>query len=104
MDIKHKTCGIRTWENIYFSTYPPATLVHLSHRFASAPKPAAQKCLSLPHLQFNLFVISETFSTKVEPLYGTNTSHSKQETFLYAYPLHQVHLHTKNAQQNFVLR
>jgi hypothetical protein len=30
-------------ENTYFSTYPPPTLIHLSHRFTSASKPAAQK-------------------------------------------------------------
>jgi hypothetical protein len=37
-------------KNIYISTYPPPTLIHLSHRFTSASKPAAQKsfdcCLS----------------------------------------------------------
>jgi hypothetical protein len=42
----------------------------------------------LPHLRFNLFVISETFVTKVETLYATNTSHREQETLLYEYPLH----------------
>jgi hypothetical protein len=40
----------------------------------------------------------------VEPLYATNTSHRKQETFLYEYPLHCVLLPTKNAQQNAALR
>jgi hypothetical protein len=25
----------------YFSTYPPSTLIHLSHRFTSSSKPAA---------------------------------------------------------------
>jgi hypothetical protein len=39
----------------------------------------------LPHLCFNLFVISEIFATEVEPLYATNTSHSKQEKILYEY-------------------
>jgi hypothetical protein len=37
-------------KDIYFSTYPPPTLIHLSHRFISASKPAEQKssdcCLS----------------------------------------------------------
>jgi hypothetical protein len=47
MDIKRKTCDMRTWKirNIYFSTYPPPTLIHLSHRFTSASKPAAEKSL-----------------------------------------------------------
>jgi hypothetical protein len=30
-------------ENVYFSTYPPPTLLHLSHHFTSALKPAAYK-------------------------------------------------------------
>jgi hypothetical protein len=54
MDVKPKTCDIRNWGEktpIYFSTYPPPTLIHLSHHFTSASKPAAQKsfdcCLSL---------------------------------------------------------
>jgi hypothetical protein len=61
---------------------------------------------TLPYLSFNLFVISKTFVTKVaisrpscEPLYATNTSHLKQETVLYEYPLKCVLLPTKNAQQ-----
>jgi hypothetical protein len=41
MDIKLKICDIRTDENIYFSTYPPPILIHLSHRFANASKAAA---------------------------------------------------------------
>jgi hypothetical protein len=55
IDIKLKTCDIRTWEkkNIYFSTYLPPTLIHFSHRFTSVLKPAAQKsfdcCLSHFH-------------------------------------------------------
>jgi hypothetical protein len=40
-------------------------------------------------------VISETFATKAELLYPTNTSHRKQETFLYEYSLHWVLLPTK---------
>jgi hypothetical protein len=35
-----------------------------------------------------------------EPLYATNTSHRKQETFLYEYPFQEVLLPTKNAQQH----
>jgi hypothetical protein len=35
MDIKHKTFDIRTRKNICFFTYPPPTLIHLSHRFTS---------------------------------------------------------------------
>jgi hypothetical protein len=54
----------------------------------------------LPHLRFNLFVIGETFASKADPLYTTNTFHRKQETFLYEYSLHSVVLPTKNPQQD----
>jgi hypothetical protein len=37
----------------------------------------------------------ENFSTTCDPLYATNTSHRKQETLLYEYPLHWVLLPTK---------
>jgi hypothetical protein len=40
--------------SIYFSTYPPPTLIHLSYRFTSASKPAASS-QPLSHLRFNLF-------------------------------------------------
>jgi hypothetical protein len=44
MEIKRKTCDIQNWKkNIYFSTYPPPTLIRLSNRFTSASKPTAQK-------------------------------------------------------------
>jgi hypothetical protein len=83
-------------KNMYFSTYPPPTLIHLS----SASKPASIEVFWLlsqpfPRLCFNLFVISGTFDTKVEPLYATYTSRHKQETFLYEHPLHWVLLPTK---------
>jgi hypothetical protein len=82
IDIERKTCDIRTWRKHLFFDYPPATLTHMSQRFTSAPKPAAQKPQPLPHLRFNPFVISESFVTKMaisrssyEPFYATNTSH-----------------------------
>jgi hypothetical protein len=39
MDIKHVI--FQHGKSIYFSTYPPPTLIHLSHRFTSASKPTA---------------------------------------------------------------
>jgi hypothetical protein len=42
----------------------------------------------LPHLRFNLFVIIERLPPSCEPFYATNSSHRKQETFLYEYPFH----------------
>jgi hypothetical protein len=92
-------------KDIYFSTYLPPTLIHLSSRFTRASKLAAQKsfdcCLS--HFRFNLFVISETFVNKVEPHYATNTSQIKQETFIYEYPLHWVPLPIKNKHNRMLL-
>jgi hypothetical protein len=44
---------VKPGKNIYFSTYPPPTLTHLSNHFTSASKPAVQKsfdcCLSHLH-------------------------------------------------------
>jgi hypothetical protein len=40
-NIKHVI--FEPWKNIYFSTYPPPILIHFSHRFTSASKPAAYK-------------------------------------------------------------
>jgi hypothetical protein len=98
LDTKRRTCDIQTLRNIYLSTYFPPALIHLSHRFTGASETAAEKSLvsqPLPHLRFNLFVISETFVTNVQSLYATTTSHHKQETFLYEYPVHWVLLSTK---------
>jgi hypothetical protein len=39
--IKFKKYDIQTWKNIHFLTYPPPTLIHLSHRFTSALTPTA---------------------------------------------------------------
>jgi hypothetical protein len=41
MVIKRKTCDIRTWKNIHFSTYPPPTLIHLYHSITNVSKPTA---------------------------------------------------------------
>jgi hypothetical protein len=50
----------------------------------------------LPHFRFNLFVIKRNVSRpSFEPLYITDTSHCKQEIFLYEYPLHWVLLPTE---------
>jgi hypothetical protein len=43
MDIKRKTCDIRTRKYVYFSAHPPSTSIHMSHRFTSA---SFDRCLS----------------------------------------------------------
>jgi hypothetical protein len=76
-------------KNIYFSTYPPPTLIHMAHRFTSALRPAAQKFLTvilatyaLPFHHLRLSKVLERISRpSCEPLYAANTSHRKQETF-----------------------
>jgi hypothetical protein len=50
---------------------------------------------TLPHFCFNHFVTSETFTTKAAPLYATNTSQRKKETFLYEYPALSPFAHNK---------
>jgi hypothetical protein len=59
-------------KNIFFSTCPPPILIQLSHHFISASKPAENVfwllSQSLPHLRFNLFVISDTFSMFPDPV------------------------------------
>jgi hypothetical protein len=83
-------------KNIYFSTYPPPTLIHLSQCVET--RSIEVFCLlSQAHLhrRFNLLVISEIFATKVEVFYATNTSHRKQNTFIDEYPFHWVLLLAK---------
>jgi hypothetical protein len=104
MDIKCKTCVILIWEkNVYFSTYPPPTLIHLSHRFTGASKPAAQKSSDCCRSHFRASVSTSSSSTgrlppACEPPYATNTSHRKQETFRYQYPLTRVLFPIKKTQ------
>jgi hypothetical protein len=100
MDIKIKYVIFEPGKNIYFSTYPPPTLVHLSQCFTSASKPAALKSFDCRLSRFRTPVSTSSSSAKHFPpsweqLYATNTSHRKQEIFLYEYPLHWILLPTK---------
>jgi hypothetical protein len=107
MDMKRKTCDIRNWTKHVFLFISPTNidknLSPLLYQRVETLSAEVFWLLSqpLPHLRFNLFVISETFATKVaisrpscEPLYATNTSQHKQEIYLYKYPLHWVFLPT----------
>jgi hypothetical protein len=73
MDIKRKICDIRTWErNIYFSTYPPPTLIHLSHR----PVRRNPQHISL------LTVVSATSAPPFQPLrHHRNVGHTVLNRF-----------------------
>jgi hypothetical protein len=114
--MKRKICDIWTWKKHLFldiSSTNIDTLVSSLCRCVETHSMESFWLLSqpLPHLLFNVFVSSETFATMVaisrpscEPLYATNTSHHKQETFLYKYSLHWVLLPTRNVQQYAALR
>jgi hypothetical protein len=100
MDIKLKTSDIRTWEKHLFldiSSINTDILVPSLYQCVETRNIELFWLLSrpLPHLRLNIFVIIETFATKPEKLYATNTSHRKQETFLYEYPSRCVILPTK---------
>jgi hypothetical protein len=98
MDIKHKTCDIRTLKNIYFLTCPLPTLIRLFHRFTSVSTRSIEVIWlffhPLPHLVRHHPWLSDVLERisrpSYEPLYETKTSHCKHETFLYEYPLHWV--------------
>jgi hypothetical protein len=64
-------------KNIYFSTYSPPAMDHLSHRFISALKTLSIEIFlllskPLPHLRFKL-IVSEIFAAKAEQLYAIDT-------------------------------
>jgi hypothetical protein len=70
MDIKRKTCDIRTWKKYLFfdiSSTKINTLVPSHCQCAETRRIAVFWLLSqpLPHLRFNLFLISETFATQL---------------------------------------
>jgi hypothetical protein len=70
IDIKHKVCGIRTRKIVYFSTYTSNNI--------DTSVPSLYQCTEnrstqvfwllsqpLPHLHFQLFVISDTCATRL---------------------------------------
>jgi hypothetical protein len=81
----------------------------MSHRFTSASKPAAQKSFVCCLSHFRTSVSTSSLSPQClppscEPLYATNTSHRKEERFLYEYPLQWVLLPTKNENRTLLFR
>jgi hypothetical protein len=77
MDIKRKTCGTRTWKKHFFidiSSTNIDTIVPSFYQCVETRSIDVFRLLSqlLPHLLFNLFVISETFATKVVFFSGSN--------------------------------
>jgi hypothetical protein len=93
MDIKHKTCDIRTWKQHLFLNIPSTNTDTLVHRFTNASKPTAYKSFwllsqPLPCLFQPLRHQRSVCHPDVNHFTWQNTSHRKQETFLYEYPLH----------------
>jgi hypothetical protein len=90
VDIKRKTCDIETWKKRLFldiSSTNIDTLVPSLFQCVETRSTEVFWLLSqpLPYLHFNFFVVSDMFSTVLDPLsgplYTTNTSHLKQETY-----------------------
>jgi hypothetical protein len=81
-------------ETIYFSNYPPPTLINLPHRFISTSKPAAWKRFDCCLIHYRSSVSTSSSAKYLppicEPLYLTTISHRKQGTFIYEHPLHGV--------------
>jgi hypothetical protein len=100
IDMKRKTCDVRTWRKYLFLDITSTnihTLVPSLYQRVQTRSIEVYLLLyqPLPHLCFNFFVINETLPPSCEPLYATNTSHRKQVTHLYEYALHWVLSRTK---------
>jgi hypothetical protein len=81
--VKHKTSDIQTRKKHLF-------LDIFSLNF-HAPVPSLYQCASVSTPSLS----AKRLPSSCEPLYATNTSHRKQETFIYEYPLHWVLLPTE---------
>jgi hypothetical protein len=55
---------VESEKKTYFSTYPPLTLIHLSHRFTGVSKHAAQKSFEYYLSRFRTSVSSSSSSSK----------------------------------------
>jgi hypothetical protein len=112
MDTKPKICDTRTWKKLFISRhihYQHDTLVPSLYQCVEIRSIEVSWRLSQPfprlvgqHLRISN--VLDRFLASCEPLYVTYTSHHKEETFYYEYPLYWVILHTKNGQQNAALR
>jgi hypothetical protein len=109
MDIKRRTCDIWNWENYLFlaisSTNTDTLALYLYQCFETRSIEVFFNVVSAnsapPFHYLRISNILERISRpNCEPLYTTNTSDCKQETFLCEYPLHWVHLATKKKTQN----
>jgi hypothetical protein len=100
IDLKRKTCDIRTWKKHLFLDISSAntdTLVPSPYLCAESCRIEVFDCF-LSHFRTSVSTSSPSekyLPPSCEPLYATHTSHRKLETFLYGYFLHWVFLPTK---------
>jgi hypothetical protein len=99
IDIKRTICDIRTWEkrlflDISFTNSDTSTLVPSLYQCVKTRSIEVFCLLSQPVSPFHRLrlwnVLQRISRPSCEPLYATNTSLRKQETFLYEYPSHWV--------------
>jgi hypothetical protein len=94
MDIKCKTGDIRTWKKrlfVYISSTNVDTLAPLLYQCVKTRSKEVSFDCCLSHFQTSISTSlssAKRLAPSLEPLYATNTSHGKQETFLYEYHLH----------------
>jgi hypothetical protein len=62
MEMKRKVYNIRIWKNVYFSTYPPPTMIHLSHRVETRSIEVSFDCCII---QFGTTVSTSSSSGKL---------------------------------------
>jgi hypothetical protein len=84
-------------------------LIHLSHRFTRVSKPAAMKSSELlsqplPHLRFNLFIISETFAARLNRFTRQILPTINRKPFFMNILCIESFWPQKNSQQNAALR
>jgi hypothetical protein len=86
IDIKRKTCDIRTWKKHLF--------LDISSTNIDTLVPSLYQCVR--HLLRLSNVLERISRPSREPLYATNTSNREQEIFLYGYTLHRVFAHKES--------
>jgi hypothetical protein len=91
----------KLWSSSLYNFLHPVVTSSLRSQYSSHV--AANSAPPFHHLRLSN-VLERISLPSCEPLYATDTSHRKQETFLYDYPLHCVLLPTENVQQNSTLR
>jgi hypothetical protein len=112
MDIKHEICDIRTWKKQLFLDIWSTNIDILDPLLHQCVETCSLKVFwllyqPLPHLVGHHLRLSNVLERpprpSCDPLYATNTSHRKQETFLYEYPLHWIILPTKKHNRTLLL-